>query len=278
MDNVNGTDPQLRQGIRDEEHLSLLRIAYFVFGGTRVFFSLFGVMYMVIGVVFAFTIPTGPMKPGEAPPPEFVRWIFLIIGTGIFSVMATLATLDFLVAVRLGQRRSRTLCLVAAALGCIFMPWGTLLGVCTFVVLLRPSVATLFASGAAGAVMPREPAREPPVEPMIGAPAAMERTPPPPTGSQAVPVEKGDSTGGIIPYKNPPALAAYYCGIFSLIPCVGLILGIVAVILGVRGLRRRMQHPLVRGQVHAWIGIILGSLVVAVHVLVVIGLATHAFG
>ena len=32
-------------------------------------------------------------------------------------------------------------------------------------------------------------------------------------------VEEGDSTGGIIPYKNGPALAAYYCGVFAVIPC-----------------------------------------------------------
>jgi len=36
----------------------------------------------------------------------------------------------------------------------------------------------------------------------------------------------GDATGGVIPYKNPPALIAYYCGIFSLLPILGLVFGI----------------------------------------------------
>lgn len=77
--------------------------------------------------------------------------------------------------------------------------------------------------------------------------------------------EEGDSTGGVIPYKNPPALIAYYCGIFSLAACIPvpfifLPLPIVALVMGIKGLRKAREHPKVRGQVHAWIGIIGGSI------------------
>ena len=74
------------------------------------------------------------------------------------------------------------------------------------------------------------------------------------------PVEQGDATGGIIPYKNGPALMAYYLGIFSLIPCIGLVLAIPAFVLGIMGLRKRNQNPAVKGTCHAWIGIIMGGL------------------
>jgi len=47
---------------------------------------------------------------------------------------------------------------------------------------------------------------------------------------------KGDETGGLIPYKNPAALAAYYLGIFSILPVLGLFLAVPALILGVVGL------------------------------------------
>ena len=70
----------------------------------------------------------------------------------------------------------------------------------------------------------------------------------------------GDATGGVIPYKNPPALIAYYCGIFSLLPILGLVFGIAAFILGVVGLRQRKANPVIKGSVHAWIGIVLGGL------------------
>ena len=74
------------------------------------------------------------------------------------------------------------------------------------------------------------------------------------------PVAQGDATGGIIPYKNGPALMAYYLGIFSLIPCLGLVLAIPAFVLGIMGLKKRNQNPAVKGTCHAWIGIIMGGL------------------
>jgi hypothetical protein len=68
---------------------------------------------------------------------------------------------------------------------------------------------------------------------------------------------QGDATGGLIPYKNGPALAAYYIGIGSLLCCPA---GIIAVVLGIMGLQKRAREPEVKGSVHAWIGIILGSI------------------
>jgi len=69
----------------------------------------------------------------------------------------------------------------------------------------------------------------------------------------------GYATGGVIPYKNPAALMAYYCGVFSLVPCMGILVGIPGIVLGVIGLRNRKATPVIRGGVHAWIGIVLGS-------------------
>lgn len=68
----------------------------------------------------------------------------------------------------------------------------------------------------------------------------------------------GDAIAGVIPYKNPAALFAYYCGIFSILPCFPL--GITAFILGIVGLRAVKQNPELRGTAHAWIGIITGLL------------------
>jgi len=69
---------------------------------------------------------------------------------------------------------------------------------------------------------------------------------------------QGDSTGGVIPYKNMPALLAYYIGVFSIIPCFPL--GIAAFVLGIMGLRKAKREPQVKGQVHAWIGIVAGGI------------------
>ena len=69
-------------------------------------------------------------------------------------------------------------------------------------------------------------------------------------------VNEGDATGGLIPYKNPKALIAYYLGIASLLIFP---LGIVSVILGIMGLQDRKKNPVIKGAAHAWIGIVLGT-------------------
>ncbi len=78
------------------------------------------------------------------------------------------------------------------------------------------------------------------------------------------PANEGDGTGGLIPYKNPHALIAYYLGLFSLFPCLGLLLAIPAFVLGIMGLRRAKQNPVIKGTVHAWIGVIMGGLMTVV--------------
>ena len=67
----------------------------------------------------------------------------------------------------------------------------------------------------------------------------------------------GDGTGGLIPYKNVPALIGYYCGVFSIIPC--FLIGFAGLVLGILGLRKVARHPEVKGTVHAWIGILAGG-------------------
>ena len=81
-----------------------------------------------------------------------------------------------------------------------------------------------------------------------------------------------DDSGGmnsLIPYKNPQALIAYYLGVFALIPCFGLLLGVGAIILGVLGLKYRTKHPTAGGTGHAWAGVILGTLVLVAHLVAV---------
>ncbi len=72
------------------------------------------------------------------------------------------------------------------------------------------------------------------------------------------PAEEAVST--LIPYKNARALIAYYLGVFSLIPCAGLLLGPAAFILGILGLRYVKAHPTAKGTGHAIAGVVLGGL------------------
>jgi len=124
----------------DEEHLRLLRIGYFIAAGTNAFWIFFPLIYVAMGLFF---FSRFPQKPGE-PNPADIGLLFAGIGGAVALGMAVLTTLKFLTARALGQRRSKTLCFVTAAITCFGMPWGTALGVLTFLVLSRPSIAARF--------------------------------------------------------------------------------------------------------------------------------------
>jgi hypothetical protein len=82
--------------------------------------------------------------------------------------------------------------------------------------------------------------------------------------------EQESPVSTIIPYKNGMALAAYYCGVFSLIPCLGGLLGPVAFILGILGLRYVKKYPTAHGTGHAIAGIVLGGITGFAHLALVV--------
>lgn len=101
--------------------------------------------------------------------------------------------------------------------------------------------------------------------------------PPPPPGPSRPAGYPGGGTDPVeilIPYRNPLALAAYYTGLFSIIPCLGLILIPVALVCALLGLGKAQQHPESRGKAHAWVGIALALFSGLYHVLVFMFLAS----
>ena len=139
-----------RQAIIDNEHLKLLSIGYMVSAGMTAFFSLFGLMYAFMGIFMFATISKMPdTSPGQnGPPPEFIGWLFGTLGFLFFAFGIAFAALNLHVAFCLKKRKSRTLCNVIAAISCLWIPYGTLLGVFSFLVLGRPSVIAQFNGGA----------------------------------------------------------------------------------------------------------------------------------
>ena len=71
---------------------------------------------------------------------------------------------------------------------------------------------------------------------------------------------EGDVTGGVIPYKNPHALVAYYLGLLAWIPVCGSPFAIASIWLGIIGLKKRRINPAIRGSAHAIFGIVSGSI------------------
>lgn len=93
-------------------------------------------------------------------------------------------------------------------------------------------------------------------------------------GSADGPGRQDDAVSTLIPYKNSNALASYYLGIFGIafgcIPVLGLIMPIAAIVMGRMGLKYRKEHPEAHGTAHAWVGIVCGSIVVGVWIVLAI--------
>ena len=143
-------DEILRQQLIDQVHLRVLSLCYKINAGIAVFYSLFGLLYAGI---FFFISPFGNHAwrgSNIEPPPENLGWFFAIFGFIMFSSMIVIAALNWYVARCLQARRSRIFCQLIAALNCIYIPYGAALGVCTFIVLARSTVASLFEINRAG--------------------------------------------------------------------------------------------------------------------------------
>ncbi|WP_462115580.1 hypothetical protein, partial [Lysobacter xanthus] len=101
--------------------------------------SLFPLIHVAIGVAAI----TGGMD-GPNPPPPWFGWLFVGVGAMFVLGGLTLATFIAYAGRCLRTRRRHTLCLAVAGVECMLMPFGTVLGVFTLVLLTRSSVRAAF--------------------------------------------------------------------------------------------------------------------------------------
>ncbi len=137
---------------QDREHLRLLAIFHYVVAGLAALFSFFPLLYTTVGAIFIFAArhpaAAGP-KPGEEPPPEFIGWILAIVGSLLFLLGIAIAICILIAGRSLAKRTRYWFALVVACIECLFIPFGTILGVFTIVVLSRESVKALFSTAQA---------------------------------------------------------------------------------------------------------------------------------
>ncbi len=130
----------------DIEHLRLLSIFHYIVAGLIALNACFGAVYVVVGLVMVFT--RGNVAPFAGMPPQLLGWFLVAMGVFALAVGLTAATLLALTGRFLSQHRRHTFCTVVAAIECLHMPFGTILGVFTLVVLMREAVRVLFSTGA----------------------------------------------------------------------------------------------------------------------------------
>ena len=125
---------------QDDEHLRLLSILHYVWGGLTAFGGCIGGIWSLIGG----GILTAASKGGRNAPPVAVGAVLLVVGIFIVLLVGTISTLTILAGRSLAQRQRYTLCMVMAFISCLSVPLGTALGVFTLIVLSRPAVKEKF--------------------------------------------------------------------------------------------------------------------------------------
>ena len=159
--------PVNAQLVADQSHLRVLSIMYYVWGPVTILFSSIFIIHIVMGYVlvtnpnaFNVTPPAAPgtaaPAPGPMPPPGFqgMGWMFMIMGSAIVLLGWTTGVLTILAGRAIAKRRWRVFTMVMAGVNCLSVPFGTALGVFTFVVLLRDSVRALYEGTAPRPVPP----------------------------------------------------------------------------------------------------------------------------
>ncbi len=130
----------------DKEHLRLLAIFNYVVAGLAALFSFFPLLYTTVGAIFIFAARHDTPKPGEELPPEFLGWIFVVLGLLLFLLGIAMAICILIVGRCLSRNKHYTFALVVACIECLFIPFGTILGIFTIIALLREPVKELFAA------------------------------------------------------------------------------------------------------------------------------------
>lgn len=126
---------------REEEHLNLLALFHFILGGLTAFGACIPFIHLGLGLAMV-----GGAFPEQNGPPPAIGWLFVVFGTFAILIGWTLAILMIAAGRRLKARRSRTFCFVVAALCCTMMPFGTVLGIFTILVLSKEPVKAMFAA------------------------------------------------------------------------------------------------------------------------------------
>jgi len=130
---------------QDEHHLNILSIFHYVVGGLTALFACFPIFHLIMGLSFLFG--------GFGPPPEeefpfrIFGLMFTLIPAAIILTGWVLAGFIAAAGYHMSKRKHYTFCLVIAGVECIFIPFGTVLGIFTIIVLGRPEVKALFETG-----------------------------------------------------------------------------------------------------------------------------------
>jgi hypothetical protein len=131
-----------QQQILDNEHLRLLSIFYYVKGAISAVFACIPIIHVVLGLIML--VAPHAFGHGNDQPPAFVGLLLVFLG-GFFILFGwTFAVLVLIAGRGIARRQHYTFCFVVGCIELLSIPFGTILGGCTIMVLNRASIKALF--------------------------------------------------------------------------------------------------------------------------------------
>lgn len=130
----------------DIDHLNLLSVFHYVVGALGFLFACFPLIHVTIGWMMIHHPDTMWGNHG-AHPPAFAGYLFMVMGSLFVLAGWVMAALTVVSGRMISRRTHRLFSVVIAAILCAFVPFGTILGVFTIIVLSRDSVRHLYANG-----------------------------------------------------------------------------------------------------------------------------------
>jgi hypothetical protein len=130
---------------QDEEHLRLLSIFHYVCAGLAALCACFPIFHLIMGLIL--TLKPESFGPTNNSPPTWLGDFIVAFASVIILLGWTFAGLLAYAGRCLARRKNYTFCIVMAGISCLYMPFGTVLGIFSIIVLVRPSVKALFSGG-----------------------------------------------------------------------------------------------------------------------------------
>jgi hypothetical protein len=135
---------------RHEEHLRLLSIFHYGCAGMVALCACFPIFHLILGLLIVIN-PRSLFGEAKDQPPALFGWFFALFSAAIMMAGWTFAALLAWAGRCLQKRKRYLFCLVMACVVCFFMPFGTVLGIFTIIVLVNPAAKALFEAPAAPA-------------------------------------------------------------------------------------------------------------------------------
>jgi hypothetical protein len=131
---------------QDAEHLRLLSLFHYIVAGLQALFASFPIIHFIVGAFMV--LGPGLLGKGQDRFPAMAAGGFFMVFAAAWMIVGwTLVACVVIAGRSLARRQRYTFCLIVAGVeAAVCMPFGTILGVFTILVLMRPTVKAAFAA------------------------------------------------------------------------------------------------------------------------------------